>query len=207
MSQPPFFGQPYGPPPDAPYGPPPQQPYGAQPYPPPGGLLPPEAWPYVKDTPGAPPVLAGPGQRLGGYVLDAVFILLSMLVLYVLFAAVAGMVIGAGGGDPADRGFLTSLLAALAAVLLLYDPIQTAMWGRTLGKRCVGTRVVLLDEPSRLPGFPRALARWLVRIPMAVVPFLGLLNSLWLLWDRPNHQCLHDKVAGTVVIRNAGKGV
>ena len=29
----------------------------------------------------------------------------------------------------------------------------------------------------------------------------GLLNSLWLLWDKPNRQCLHDKVAGTVVVK------
>jgi RDD family len=29
----------------------------------------------------------------------------------------------------------------------------------------------------------------------------GLLDSLWLLWDKPHRQCLHDKVADTVVIK------
>jgi uncharacterized RDD family membrane protein YckC len=28
----------------------------------------------------------------------------------------------------------------------------------------------------------------------------GLLNELWVLWD-PRRQCLHDKVARTIVIR------
>jgi uncharacterized RDD family membrane protein YckC len=37
-----------------------------------------------------------------------------------------------------------------------------------------------------------------------MVPFVGgwyaLLDELWLLWD-PRRQCLHDKWAGTVVVR------
>ena len=34
-------------------------------------------------------------------------------------------------------------------------------------------------------------------------PFLvvGVLDALWLLWDRPRRQCLHDKAAKTFVVR------
>ena len=35
----------------------------------------------------------------------------------------------------------------------------------------------------------------------AVVPFLSWLDGLWQLWDKPYQQCLHDKVAQTVVVK------
>jgi hypothetical protein len=33
------------------------------------------------------------------------------------------------------------------------------------------------------------------------IPFLGLIDGLWQLWDKPLQQCLHDKAAQTVVVK------
>jgi hypothetical protein len=46
-----------------------------------------------------------------------------------------------------------------------------------------------------------SLGRFLIQLVLRAVPFGGLLDALWPLWDRPLHQCLHDKVASTVVVR------
>ena len=35
----------------------------------------------------------------------------------------------------------------------------------------------------------------------AFVPFFNLIDVLWLLWDKPYRQCLHDKFAKTVVVK------
>lgn len=32
------------------------------------------------------------------------------------------------------------------------------------------------------------------------MPFLGLLDVLWCLWDKPFQQCPHDKAAYSVVL-------
>jgi hypothetical protein len=31
--------------------------------------------------------------------------------------------------------------------------------------------------------------------------YVGLLDPLWCLWDKPYRQCLHDKPAKTVVVK------
>ena len=33
------------------------------------------------------------------------------------------------------------------------------------------------------------------------VPFFSWIDGLWQLWDQPYRQCLHDKWAGTVVVK------
>ena len=45
---------------------------------------------------------------------------------------------------------------------------------------------------------------------LTAIPFVGaavgvyvLLDNLWLLWDRPNQQCVHDKYAKTIVVTAA----
>jgi uncharacterized RDD family membrane protein YckC len=84
-----------------------------------------------------------------------------------------------------------------------YDWIQHWLWGQTIGKRALGTKVVRDDgNPTVGPG--PAAGRGAIYALTPVVPFVGwlfdLVNELWLTWD-PRRQCLHDKAAHTVVIK------
>ncbi|MFI0231482.1 RDD family protein [Streptomyces sp. NPDC017086] len=94
----------------------------------------------------------------------------------------------------------TSLGIVLAVLLLagvLYEVLPTAKWGRTLGKRVCGLEVRDIEghEP---PAFGPALRRWLVfSVPGLLV--VGIVGVLWCLFDRPWHQCWHDKAAHTFV--------
>ena len=83
----------------------------------------------------------------------------------------------------------------------IYFTAFLALWkGRTPGKRLLGTRVVQLDGEAmgwwdafgRFGGYAAGFAT-------------GLLGFLQIFWD-PNRQGIHDKVAGTVVIRTRGPG-
>lgn len=83
----------------------------------------------------------------------------------------------------------------------IYFTAFLALWrGRTPGKRLLGTRVVQLDGApvgwwdafGRFGGYAAGFAT-------------GMLGFLQIFWD-PNRQALHDKVAGTVVIRTRGSG-
>ncbi|MEV5382006.1 RDD family protein [Streptomyces sp. NPDC052721] len=94
----------------------------------------------------------------------------------------------------------TSLGIVLAVLLLagvLYEVLPTAKWGRTLGKKLCGLEVrdIEAHEP---PTFGAALRRWLVlSVPGLLV--VGIVGVLWCLFDRPWHQCWHDKAAHTFV--------
>jgi uncharacterized RDD family membrane protein YckC len=106
----------------------------------------------------------------------------------------------------ADGKFVVALwiLGIIAAVVwFLYDTLQHAKWGQTLGKRVLSTRVVSAYDRSPITG-AAAVKRAAVYALVPVLPVVGtifaVLNDLWLLWDR-RRQCLHDKAARTIVIK------
>lgn len=187
------------PPPGSGYPPPPG--YGAggtyQPssggYPPPPGGYQPGGYPpppFGSGLPTPPPVgpyasqaggLAGWWARVGATVVDGlVFIIPSILV---------GVIIRNQGGDDA----IIWVLYAAYIILLL------GQRGQTVGNMAVHTRTV--DAVSGdLPGYGKASIRWFVQFILNITVIGGIINILWPLWDDRN-QTLHDKAAGTLVVR------
>ncbi|MFB7654564.1 MULTISPECIES: RDD family protein [unclassified Streptomyces] len=93
--------------------------------------------------------------------------------------------------------YLGIVLAVLLVFGVLYEALPTAKWGRTLGKRLLGLEVRDI-EAHEAPSFGAALRRWLVySVPGLLV--VGVVGVAWCLFDRPWHQCWHDKAAGTFV--------
>jgi uncharacterized RDD family membrane protein YckC len=88
-----------------------------------------------------------------------------------------------------------------------YDWLQHGLWGQTIGKRVMGTKVVTADTRAPISG-PAACGRAAVYALVPVVPSVGglfaLINESWLLWD-PRRQCLHDKAARTVVVKTGAQ--
>jgi len=86
-----------------------------------------------------------------------------------------------------------------------YDWLQHGLWGQTIGKRAMGTKVVTADTRAPISG-QAACGRAAVYALVPVVPSVGalfaLINEAWLLWD-PRRQCLHDKAARTVVVKTS----
>jgi len=111
------------------------------------------------------------GRRLVGVMID--WLLCSLVA-----AALWGYSITGG-----DSGSFKPLVIFAVQHLILVGTI-----GFTIGHRVVGLRVVRLG--GGLPGFAPALARTILLV--LAIPAL--------IWDRDDRG-LHDKVAGTVVIR------
>jgi uncharacterized RDD family membrane protein YckC len=136
--------------------------------------------------------IAEPSQRLVARLVD------TLIVGVPLAIAVSGL--HASQAAVAPVGF--------AAIYLAYESLQLALWGRTIGKRLTGIVVVSADGgPLRAS---QALARAAVyALPPAArpVPVLNVLAAiLWLgdgalVFDRPYRQTLHDRAAGTLVVR------
>jgi uncharacterized RDD family membrane protein YckC len=97
--------------------------------------------------------------------------------------------------------FELALIVVLLALSYVY--YVEMMWrsGQTLGKRVMRLAVAPLDPAGRLDR-PAAAKRFLVQhVAGSLVPFFAFVDGLWQLWDRPYQQCLHDKAAGTVVVK------
>lgn len=88
-----------------------------------------------------------------------------------------------------------AVVALLAGVLL--EVLPTARWGRTLGKKLAGLKVLDI-EAQQPPGFGASLRRWLVRSVLNVL-VVGAVGVAWCLFDRPWRQGWHDKAARTFV--------
>ncbi len=140
--------------------------------------------------------LAPIGRRIFGLILDQ---------LIVAFPAV--IVVIALGFTPSDTITSRSLLTfniALTSTAFVYETIMIAMLGRTVGKIALGTRVVRLLD-GRRPGWSESAMRALVPLAFGSIPkvgvFLGVMVYSLALWN-PLRQGLHDKAAGTLVVRH-----
>jgi len=134
-------------------------------------------------------------QRIGGALVDGLLtsmvVVVPLLLGFVRFDDLQSLRLSAGW---------TVALAVLGAA---YTIVPTARWGQTAGKLAVGTRVVVEADGS-LPGLRRSALRWFVSEGVARLPYLGLLISLVVLGSvvaDPRRRGLHDKAAGTIVVR------
>ena len=156
--------------------------------------------------------LAEPGERLLARIVDTLIVGLPVIV--VVRALVSGPTVDVVAPP------------AVGACLLLYESVQLALWGRTLGKRFAGIEVTATpsaeeSSASERPtvegvgatgrlGVPRAVLRAAVySLPIAVrpIPVLGGLASVFwianagMLYEGSRRQALHDRFAGTVVVK------
>jgi uncharacterized RDD family membrane protein YckC len=84
-----------------------------------------------------------------------------------------------------------------------YEFVMVAVWGRTVGKFALGTRVVRVDTGGPLLWWSAAI-RALVPLAAGVIPGIGQFLSLVIyagaFWDRRRRQGWHDRAAGTIVV-------
>ncbi|MFY1596825.1 RDD family protein [Micromonospora sp. WMMD737] len=193
--------------------------------PPPGWTPPPPGWagpprPAPPLGPGGQP-LASFGDRLLAALID---VALSTAVAMVLFLPPFLILIwnmmddltrtNPDGtlADPDPASFLTDfmlpilllelgLIVVMLGLYWLYHVEYMKRTGQTYGKKVMKLRVVPLDPAATLD---RRIAgkRYAVQYVAAMfLPGLSYLDGLWQLWDKPWQQCLHDKFAGTVVVK------
>lgn len=161
--------------------------------------------------PQGPGALAQPGLRLGARLLDALIFLPFTIVVATVAIVIAAPHVGplfpnnANGTSNTFPGFLWLELVFIATALLsemvwvFFAAFCTARWGRTPGKAVVHIRPLKSD--GRPVGFGLALGREASTAAAGILSWIGLLDPLWCLWD-DNRQCVHDKIASTIVIQD-----
>jgi len=106
--------------------------------------------------------------------------------------------------------FAVPRLVGLALPFIYNGLLDGGPRGQTIGKRVMHIRAVSADTGG-LIGVERGFLRALLPLALGVVGLLGagtaalglvviLLDDLWPLWD-PQRQSLHDKIAGSIVVK------
>ncbi|MEU5937661.1 RDD family protein [Micromonospora sp. NPDC047548] len=197
-------------------------PYSGLPtYPAPAPGLPPRpGFPAVPLGPGGQP-LASFGDRLLAVLVDGLVIMAACMVvilpavLVFFMAVLPDLTATTPEGTYVEPDPITDFLLpflALEAGIFLFAIGVTYVFhvemmfrtGQTVGKRVMKLRIVPLDPAAALDR-KMAAKRWAAhQIGGSIVPGFSYVDGLWQLWDKPWQQCLHDKFAGTVVVKVSG---
>jgi uncharacterized RDD family membrane protein YckC len=148
-------------------------------------------------------VLAGRGTRLGAAILDGLIMAVAIYLPMVIGLRLSGhaLFVNARFNSEGinDLVFVLPVAGALAIAWMNY--LYVSRNGQSIAKKIVGIKVVRTD------GSPVSVARifWLRNVLNTVlgsIPLVGavywLVDSLLIFGDR--RQCLHDKLADTIVI-------
>lgn len=182
-----------------PYVPPPPQAQSYDPAPPYG-----PAQPYTLAQPYGPALpCASWGDRALGYIIDSLFVLGVMILLYALLGGFFLATVGFSRADSFGGGMccLGLVLFPLSTLLVgLYNRVYlVSQRGYSIGQGVMKLKVI--DAQGRLLSQGTALIRLVVQAALGFVPLLPVLDLLWPLWD-PYRQTLHDKAVGCYVIYN-----
>ncbi len=204
-SHPTFQPPPPPPPPTPPPSPP--SPFSAPPSPfsaPPGpgpypvGSAP---YPYAASPPSLSPPLADYGQRLAGWLIDWVILLVVSVPISIITHSYHYSHLATSTTN--NTNFRVGLPGALLSPLIViaYGTFMCGSTrGQTLGMMIMGTKAVKLSSGAPI-GYGPALGRAAFEMLLAFLLFVPwVIDMLFPLWDRMN-QTLHDKVSGTIVLR------
>ncbi|HOZ84040.1 MAG TPA: RDD family protein [Niabella sp.] len=101
-----------------------------------------------------------------------------------------------GFGATMTASYLSaSSIATLVINWLYYSYMESGPWQATLGKRALGLKVTGMNG-ERI-SFLNATGRYFAKIISAIILLIGYLMMLW----DDKKQCLHDKMAGTLVVK------
>jgi len=184
-------------------------------FPPPGWGAPPWKGARLGRPQSGPGALAEPGRRLGARVLDILLLVPVFAVLLVVALSIFGPGFGpifpnASGtstpGNVPTPGFVWIYLTVFAClfltglVMLAYQTVAVARFGRTFGMAWLHIRPLRVSGGTL--GWGRSFARAAIFWLAGFLGWIGLLDPLWCLWDG-ERQCLHDKVADSIVVNDA----
>ena len=147
--------------------------------------------------------LASPGKRLVARIIDIALVAI-ILAIFAIAGIVGLLAIPEAGEEAAGALILLGFGGAVLVFLifLIYEPALIATRGQTVGKMMMGIKVVRAEDGG-LPGWGKAIGRWILPGLVFLIPFAGwflhMLVYLSLVWD-DRRQGWHDKMGTTVVI-------
>jgi len=142
----------------------------------------------------------GRGTRLVGVILDSIIFTAMVYIPMVIGMRYNGPLLLANGHfNPMALYGAGSLLGLIGLIAWIWLTILfVSRNGQSIAKKMLGIKVVRSDgSPASLGRI--FLLRNVVNTVLAFVPFYGLVDALLIFGDA--RQCVHDKIADTIVIK------
>lgn len=136
--------------------------------------------------------------RFVSYIIDALVVGVPMQIINVVVISAAGAgadAVGSSSGQVAFSGVQMMLNLLNLVVGLTYFVAMEVKKGGTLGKLALGLRVVDVNGMYLTPG--RSIGRYFAKILSGCILAIGFIIAGF----DPQKRSLHDKLAGTYVIR------
>jgi uncharacterized RDD family membrane protein YckC len=161
------------------------------------------------DAPEPPPddgrpvvVLASGRQRVAARLLDWVTVWLAMTAPYFLMLVLISSVDTTEVPDALMTALVATSMIAMVWAWMLLRIVRLVLWGCTVGQRIAGVRVVGYDG-LKFPGWKQAFSRWAPTWGgRSSSSAMGPWSDVFAYWkDERTRCCLHDRAAGTVVVR------
>ena len=146
----------------------------------------------------APPAYVGFWARVGGAIIDNIVTQAVSMIGGVILGAVIGGIMGGAGATMEDISIVCQLAGFIFGLLIdwLYHAImESSSCQGTLGKMAIGAKVV--NASGNRISFAQATGRHFGKIISALFFCIGY---MMVGWDE-RKQGLHDKMAGTFVVR------
>jgi uncharacterized RDD family membrane protein YckC len=136
--------------------------------------------------------------RVVAYIIDAIVMTIVSIPIGLIFgiSMMAGFDPSVGADPEAMAG--ANLMANLLSIVLgwlYYALMESSAMQATLGKKALG--MIVTDENGQRIGFGRATGRYFAKILSALILLIGFIMVAF----TERKQGLHDKLAGTLVVR------
>jgi uncharacterized RDD family membrane protein YckC len=140
------------------------------------------------------------GTRLAAALLDGIIVAAMVYVPLLITAAAAGAADGTGGASGAATAALATGLALTAGGFVAWLWLTLTYLrrnGQSMAKKLLGIKIVRSDgSPASLGRIVwlRNVLNWLV----SIIPLYGMIDVLFIFSE--SRQCLHDRLADTIVV-------
>jgi len=154
----------------------------------------------VKDVADPDATAAGRGTRLVGIILDTIILVVMVYIPLIVGMRLNGpLTLSNGHFNPMAMYGAGSWLPLIGFIAWCWLTILfVARNGQSIGKKMLGIKVVRSDG-SRASLGRIFLLRNVVNTLLGMVPFYGLVDALLIFGEA--RQCVHDKIADTIVIK------
>jgi uncharacterized RDD family membrane protein YckC len=153
----------------------------------------------VQDVTDSTATAADRGTRLGAVILDTIIICAMVYIPLVIMVSVSAPRMANGHFNPVMLRGVGGLLSMAGLIAWIWLTILfVSRNGQSIGKKMLGIKVVRSDG-SRASLGRIFLLRNVVNTLLACIPFYGLVDALLIFGDA--RQCVHDKIADTIVIK------
>ncbi|HEY5208744.1 MAG TPA: RDD family protein [Stellaceae bacterium] len=139
--------------------------------------------------------------RFAGFWIRVLAYIIDAIVIWIVVGIVTYLALGRSamtGGAPSSGS------SALGLILLVFEwlyfaGLESSAWRGTLGKKACG--LIVADLEGDRISFLRATGRFFAKIISAIILLIGFMMVGW----THRKQGLHDKIAGTLVLRRAAQ--